>query len=207
MKNNPQSGLSITSIITIVACIVGLLVVLGIYTRSYEPADITQVSETSIESEVSLVAMADDDVEPSSEPAATMEAPVAMMSDDMDANEDVMETDVAANTTTPEPALAGTFQNYSADKLTLAADGTVVLFFHANWCPSCRGLESDINASLSDIPADTHILKLDYDTETELKRKYGIVRQHTLVVVDANGNEIKKLTGLTNTLEQVVNQI
>jgi thiol-disulfide isomerase/thioredoxin len=111
--------------------------------------------------------------------------------------------------TAPAPAsvVAGTFEDYSSEKLALAVDGTVVLFFHANWCPSCRGLESDLNANLGDIPANTHILKLDYDTETALKKKYSVIRQHTLVVVDADGNEIKKLTGLTNTLSQVAKQL
>jgi len=125
--------------------------------------------------------------------AEAMEVDMAM-DDDMAATETAMDT-------------AGTFEPYSADKLALAQNGTVVLFFHAQWCPSCRGLEDDINAQLGDIPTNVHILKLDYDTETELKRKYGVVRQHTLVVVDANGNEIKKLTGLTNTLAQVTSQL
>jgi thiol-disulfide isomerase/thioredoxin len=107
----------------------------------------------------------------------------------------------------PAPSTAGTFEAYSPEKLALANGGTVVLFFHANWCPSCRGLENDLNAKLSQIPSNTHILKLDYDTETELKKQYGVIRQHTLVVVDADGTELKKLTGLTNTLDQVVNQL
>lgn len=101
----------------------------------------------------------------------------------------------------------GTYEEYAPEKLALANDGRVVLFFHADWCPSCRALESDINANLSTMPANTHILQVDYDTATELKQKYGVVRQHTLVVVDANGDEVKTITGLTNTLEQVVAQI
>jgi thiol:disulfide interchange protein len=113
----------------------------------------------------------------------------------------------AASDEAPTPPTAGTFETYSPEKLALANNGTVVLFFHADWCPSCRGLENDINAQLSQIPENTHILKLDYDTETELKKRYGVIRQHTLVVVDATGTELKKLTGLTNTLDQVVNQL
>ena len=74
----------------------------------------------------------------------------------------VVEVKEVIPTTPPAASTAGTFETYSADKLALASDGTVVLFFHANWCPSCRGLENDINAKLSQIPANTHILKLDY---------------------------------------------
>lgn len=125
----------------------------------------------------------------------------------MEDEAEMMDEDAMMDDATPAATVSGTFEAYSPEKLALAADGDVVLFFHADWCPSCRGLEDDLNAQLSQIPANTHILKLDYDTETELKRQYGVVRQHTLVVVDANGAEIKKLTGLTNTLDQVLTQI
>lgn len=102
-------------------------------------------------------------------------------------------------------ASAGVFAEYSQS--ALMADGTNILFFHADWCPSCRNLERDLITNRADIPADVTILKLNYDTETELKQKYGVIRQHTLVVVDGEGNELKKLNGLTNTLQQVVNQL
>ena len=110
-----------------------------------------------------------------------------------------------ATQVTDAVATPGTFTAYSED--ALLAEGTNVLFFHADWCPSCRGLERDLIAQSADIPANLTILKLDYDSETELKKKYKVIRQHTLVVVDADGNEIKKLTGLTNTLAHVVNQL
>ncbi len=103
------------------------------------------------------------------------------------------------------PTVAGTFTEYSADKLALADSGDVVLFFHADWCPSCRNLERDITANT--VPDNVHILKVDYDEETALKQKYGVTRQHTLVVVDSAGNKVKTLTGLTNTLAQVTNQL
>ena len=116
---------------------------------------------------------------------------------------------ISLETTSDEPVTreTGTFEEFSPEKLSLAETGDVILFFHADWCPSCRALEDDINANVSQIPDGVHILKLDFDTETELKQRYGIVRQHTLVQVDANGGEIQKLTGLTNTLDQVLNQL
>lgn len=104
-------------------------------------------------------------------------------------------------------AKPGTYTDYNPALLANAESGDVLLFFHAKWCPSCRGLEKDIEESLGDIPANVTILHVDYDTATELKKKYGVVRQHTLVRVDANGDKIETLTGLTNTLEQVVAQL
>ena len=92
-------------------------------------------------------------------------------------------------------AKMGTYESYSPEKLAMAETGDVVLFFHASWCPSCRALNSDIEKNVGSIPAGVSILKLDYDKETELKKKYGVTYQHTLVQVDKDGNMIKKWSG------------
>ncbi len=101
---------------------------------------------------------------------------------------------------------AGSYEAYSADKLVRAETGDVVLFFHASWCPSCRGLNSSIEGNLTSIPEGVTILKTDYDTETELKKKYGITYQHTLVQVDKDGNMIKKWSG-SPSLDSLLAQI
>jgi thiol-disulfide isomerase/thioredoxin len=89
----------------------------------------------------------------------------------------------------------GSYEAYAPEKIARAETGDVVLFFHASWCPSCRGLNADIEKHLETIPAQLSILKVDYDTETELKKKYGVTYQHTLVQVDKDGNLIKKWSG------------
>jgi len=104
-----------------------------------------------------------------------------------------------------ENTTSGSFETYSADKIA-AATGDVIIFFHATWCPSCRVLSNDIEKNANTIPAGTTILKADYDTETELKKKYGVTTQHTLVQVDIDGNLIKKWSGgskLTNLLSEI----
>jgi thiol-disulfide isomerase/thioredoxin len=101
----------------------------------------------------------------------------------------------------------GAYETYAPEKLAWAEDGgKVVLFFKASWCPSCRALDADLKASLGDIPAGVTILELDYDDETELKKKYGVTTQHTLVQVDANGEMITKWSG-GNSLASVVSKI
>lgn len=209
MKTNLQSGVSIIQVILALAVGAVLFGVISLFTSSNEPAAVTQTGENNAEMESIDESMVDDMDEAMIDPVnQAVEAENTIMEDEMDKIDVGMtDDDVQSASESVSIAPAGTFQDYSADKLALASNGTVALFFHANWCPSCRSLENDINANLSDIPANTHILKLDYDTETELKKKYGVVRQHTIVVVDADGNELKKLTGLTNTLEQVVSQL
>jgi thioredoxin 1 len=128
---------------------------------------------------------------------------------------DTMETEsgdqvAASNTMTDEPTLAaaeagnGTFTDYDPALLANAESGDVILFFHASWCPSCRALERSIENNLSDLPADVTILQIDFDNSSELRQKYGVTRQHTLVRVDAEGGLIETLDGLTITLDQVL---
>jgi hypothetical protein len=38
-------------------------------------------------------------------------------------------------------------------------------------------------------------LKTDYDSNNELKKKYGVTYQHTFVQIDSNGNMITKWNG------------
>lgn len=89
----------------------------------------------------------------------------------------------------------GSYEVYDASKLAMAETGKVVLFFKASWCPTCRALDADIKASLGDIPAGVTILEVDYDKSAELKQKYGVTMQHTLVQVDKDGNQITKWSG------------
>jgi thioredoxin 1 len=100
----------------------------------------------------------------------------------------------------------GTYEAYAPSKLALAEKGKVVLFFHASWCPSCRALDADLKSKMDAIPAGLTILDVDYDTSTELKKKYGVTMQHTLVQVDAKGNLINKWSG-GGTLESVTQNL
>lgn len=102
--------------------------------------------------------------------------------------------------------VAGTYESYSPEKLAFAETGNVVLFFHASWCPTCRALDKDIKENLGAIPTDLKILDVDYDNSQELKQKYGVTTQHTLVQVDKDGNMINKWSG-SPTLSSLVSQV
>ncbi|MBI5405999.1 thioredoxin family protein [Candidatus Kaiserbacteria bacterium] len=102
-------------------------------------------------------------------------------------------------------AKAGSYEVYSPEKIAKAATGKVVLFFRAGWCPTCKALDADIRSHLKDIPADVTILDVDYDNSTALKQKYGVTYQHTLVQVDASGNQITKWSGGLTLAEFVTN--
>ena len=73
------------------------------------------------------------------------------------------------------------------------------------WCPTCRSFEKDVNEHLGDLPANTHILKANYDTEIALKKKYGVTTQTTFVQL-IKWYKITKWSG-SNTLAKVLAKI
>lgn len=129
---------------------------------------------------------------------AMMEKEGEMMEDDAMENESMsesMEAEGEMEASLEGDMIGGSYEEYAPEKLARAEDGKVVLFFRASWCPTCRILDSNIRSNLGEIPDNVTILDVNYDTEAELKQKYGVTYQHTLVQVDAEGNQIAKWTG------------
>ena len=107
-------------------------------------------------------------------------------------------TDEAMDSEDAMEKTGATYVDYSPDAIAQAtADGKrPVLFFHASWCPTCKALENDLQAGgLDQLPEDVVVIKTDYDSATELRQQYGVTLQHTLVQVDADGNEVAKWSG------------
>ncbi len=172
----------------VIVGIIALLVIIGgVY------ASMNNKSEVAVDSAMDNKKMADEKMMMEKK---AMEEKDAMMQKDGANMEERDETMM----------VAGSYEAYSATKIAKAENGDVVLFFHASWCPSCRGLNSSIEANLKSIPEGVTILKTDYDKETELKKKYGVTYQHTLVQVDKDGNMIKKWSG-GSSLDSILAQI
>jgi len=90
---------------------------------------------------------------------------------------------------------------YSKTALDSSANSRRVLFFYANWCPTCRPTDVNFKENLSKIPKDLTIVRINYndsDTDQEekdLAKKYNITYQHTFVQIDSAGKEITKWNG------------
>lgn len=80
----------------------------------------------------------------------------------------------------------GVYIDYSAD-LIASTPGTKLLFFHAPWCPQCRAIEASIKTS--GLPDGVTVLKVDYDTNQQLRQQYGVTLQTTFVKIDDDGNK------------------
>ncbi|MDP6561944.1 MAG: thioredoxin family protein [Candidatus Peribacteraceae bacterium] len=82
---------------------------------------------------------------------------------------------------------------------TQYADGVIgngqesVLFFHATWCPKCKENDGRLKEFYGSSDYPRSVYKIDYDTSTDLKSQYGIIGQDTFILIDGNGNEVKRV--------------
>ncbi len=90
----------------------------------------------------------------------------------------------------PEQAMAKE-KVYTAFTAEALIDGTPkVLFFHAAWCPKCVQQDKVLASWYPSADFAYSVFKIDYDSSAELKQRYGVVQQHTYVIVDGQGNKL-----------------
>lgn len=105
------------------------------------------------------------------------------------------ETPTETEEPTDQVLAQGTYTDYSEEAVANPEYNRTVIFFYAPWCPECRAFDAEIIGSAGDIPNGTQILKLDYDSSTDLRQKYGVTLQSTFVAVDSDGNQLNKWVG------------
>jgi thioredoxin 1 len=90
---------------------------------------------------------------------------------------------------------------YSADALASAekAGQPVALHFRADWCPTCRAQDKALQSLKSEKGLDITVLSVNYDTEKDMKRRFRINSQSTLVVLKGD-KESARLVGDTSSL-------
>jgi thiol-disulfide isomerase/thioredoxin len=94
------------------------------------------------------------------------------------------------------------YADFAADPASFAA-GDVVLFFNASWCPKCQ--ETDANIGRTGLPDDFTLVRVDFDSETSLRQKYGVTLQHTFVQIDEGGQQLAKWNG-SFTVDDIVSK-
>lgn len=93
------------------------------------------------------------------------------------------------------------YVEYSKTVLDSASEGRRVLYFYANWCPTCRPADNNFKENTTKIPRDVILIRVNYnDSETseeekDLAKKYGVTYQHTFVQIDKDGKEVAKWNG------------
>lgn len=95
----------------------------------------------------------------------------------------------------------GNYLPYSQENLEASKDSRRVLFFFANWCPTCKPVDAELTAQEASLPDDIVVLRVNYndsdtdDSEKELAKDYTVTYQHTFVQIDAAGQEVARWTG------------
>lgn len=109
----------------------------------------------------------------------------------------------APATVSEDAQKAGTYADYSLPAFD-STSGRRVLFFHASWCPQCRMLDADI--AESSVKKGVTIFRVDYDSNQQLRQKYGVTVQTTLVEVDEDGEKVASYVAYNEPTYEAVEQ-
>lgn len=71
-----------------------------------------------------------------------------------------------------------------------------VLKFYASWCAPCKGLAMVVNGIKDQV--DIPFEDVNIEENVELAAKYGIRSVPTMVIVNEDGTEVKRQSGLLN---------
>jgi thioredoxin 1 len=90
-------------------------------------------------------------------------------------------------------------QPYSASALTQAqqAGKPVAVLFHADWCPTCKTQDKVLQGMKAEPGLGVTVLVANFDTEKDLKRRFRVNSQSTLVVLRGE-KETARLVGETD---------
>jgi thioredoxin 1 len=76
------------------------------------------------------------------------------------------------------------FKPYTPEavKSAMTEGKTTLLFFHAPWCPVCKAQEPKVKAHLNGAHKNVVAFKVDYDSNTALRKELKVDKQSTLIL-------------------------
>lgn len=92
------------------------------------------------------------------------------------------------------PADAVAYQSVEQVR-ALAEQGPAILYFHADWCPTCRATMVSFRGRWPEVQPGITLIIADYDSESALKAQYGVTYQNTYVQVGRNGEKLQIWNG------------
>lgn len=137
-------------------------------------------------------------------PAAMKDSSMMQGKDDamMKKDETVMEPTGTTGSSEQDMMMKkGAYIPFRETVLADTKDTKRVLFFYANWCPTCRPVNIELEENEAKIPEGVSVIRVNYnDTDTDqvekdLAKQYGVTYQHTFVLIDENDHELKQWNG------------
>ena len=89
------------------------------------------------------------------------------------------------------------YSEYSDAKFQAARNAAKIIFleFASETCPVCQAQDPQIKMAFAELNNPMIVgFKVNYDTEETMNQQYGVTYQHTHVILDENGNVLKKVS-------------
>ena len=183
MNQEGNTSMHAIAAIVIIAIVVGVFYFMNSATTDNQTTDIPVVGEPSNEE------MVHDDK--------------AMEGDKMMEGEDAEEA--------MEMKTSGAkYVQYSEDGYETIADQRHVLYFYANWCPTCRPADAEFQREMSSIPDGLTVVRVNYEdddtdaAEEALANQHNITYQHTFLLIE-NGEVITRWNG--GSIDELLSQV
>lgn len=106
------------------------------------------------------------------------------------------------------PIQWGTDLNHAMQEAK-ASNKSIFVDFYADWCAYCKEMDEVTYADpqVKDKLSQNYVLlKVDVDENPSISSKYQAYSLPTMIIVDSNGSEIKRIIGYQGP-EQLLNQI
>ena len=72
-----------------------------------------------------------------------------------------------------------------------------LLFFTASYCSACKAIKPIVQKEAPEKGYELKFMDMDTEEGVDMAEKFGVRSLPTLIVVDENGNEVKKAVGNT----------
>lgn len=72
-----------------------------------------------------------------------------------------------------------------------------LLFFTASYCSACKAIKPIVQKEAPEKGYELKFMDMDTEEGVDMVEKFGVRSLPTLIVVDENGNEVKKAVGNT----------